>query len=320
MTVSSTTRKAGPFAGNGVVTTFPFNFKVFAKTDIKVVIVNAAGASTTLVLDSDYSVALNVDQNNTPGGTVTYPIIGSPLPTGYQLVELGNLPIDQETDITNQGGFYPQVIEDMVDRATIQIQQVAELASRAIVVTEVEASPPTLPPASARANTVLGFDAFGGVTTLPIPASVGAGDMRDEVGSDGKVGLLAGTDFTPGVTTQFTLSRAPGTKANMSMQFDAAYQGGDQIQSIVGQVVTLTSPVPVGTQRVYLRTGTTLSVNVPPPNSVGPSQLADASGTTAQRPVPVKVGQVYFDTTLGQPVWVKQVLPAIWVNSSGFTV
>jgi len=42
------------------------------------------------------------------------------------------------------------------------------------------------------------------------------------------------------------------------------------------------------------------------------------SGTTAQRPtLHVPVGQFYFDTTLGYPIWFKN--PG-WVNASGTTV
>ncbi|MDE1154418.1 MAG: hypothetical protein PW735_01665 [Acidobacteriaceae bacterium] len=80
MTISSTTRRAGPFAGNGVTTVFPFAFKVFAKTDVSVAVVDSQGNQTALTLDSDYSVALNADQNANPGGNITYPISGTALP------------------------------------------------------------------------------------------------------------------------------------------------------------------------------------------------------------------------------------------------
>lgn len=43
--------------------------------------------------------------------------------------------------------------------------------------------------------------------------------------------------------------------------------------------------------------------------------LLTASGTTAARPAaPAFVGQPYFDTTLGYPVWWNG---ATWVNASG---
>ncbi|MED1863204.1 hypothetical protein P4V41_07030 [Fictibacillus nanhaiensis] len=44
------------------------------------------------------------------------------------------------------------------------------------------------------------------------------------------------------------------------------------------------------------------------------------SGVTASRPVPSYVGQMYFDTTLGKPVYAKVLSPATWVDSAGATV
>lgn len=275
MTISSTTRKAGPFAGNGVATSFPFGFKVFAASDLQVTLTDPNGNDSTLTLDADYSVVLSSDQNNNPGGTIIYPVSGSLLAVGYKLTVLGGLAYLQPTDITNSGGFYPSIIEDALDRETILSQQLFEIASRSVRAGVSDARGGiVLPPALTRANTIFGFDALGNYTALPVTASIGAGDLHDEIGSDGNTGFVAGTDFIPGVTTQLTLSRPPGVKANMWIQFDAANQGGDQIQSLVGNVVTFTAPIPVGTQRVYVRTGTTLSQFIPPNDSVSDSQLA----------------------------------------------
>ena len=44
------------------------------------------------------------------------------------------------------------------------------------------------------------------------------------------------------------------------------------------------------------------------------------SGVTASRPVPSYVGQMYFDTTLGKPIYAKVISPATWVDSAGTTV
>src|SRR5699024_1764822 len=60
----------------------------------------------------------------------TYPMSGTPMPSGYSLTLSGALPYEQPTAITNQGGFYPKVLEHALDRATIQIQQLAEQLSR----------------------------------------------------------------------------------------------------------------------------------------------------------------------------------------------
>ncbi|RUR69079.1 hypothetical protein EJP67_18640 [Variovorax guangxiensis] len=134
MTVSATTRKAGPYAGNGVGTIFTFSFKVFAKADVAVVLTDSNGVATTLVLDSDYSVLLNADQDSNPGGSITYPaLVGpAPLPIGSTLTMIGGLPYDQNTDITNAGRFLPQVIEDALDKVTILTQQLKEITSRTL--------------------------------------------------------------------------------------------------------------------------------------------------------------------------------------------
>jgi len=177
MTISSTSRKAGPFQGNDAATSFPFTFKVFKKEDVRVTITNLAGSDSDLVLDSDYSITLNSDQDAAPGGTVVYPISGVPLRVGYRLTITGALVNTQPTDIQNTGGFYPQVLEDMSDRSTIQIQQLAEDLSRSLKFSVSDpGTNPTLPPADIRANKVLGFDAAG-IPTVLLPASGDASEV-----------------------------------------------------------------------------------------------------------------------------------------------
>lgn len=42
------------------------------------------------------------------------------------------------------------------------------------------------------------------------------------------------------------------------------------------------------------------------------------SGTTAQRPTAfLFVGRVFFDTTLGYPVWLRSIGPVVWVDATG---
>ena len=90
MTISSATRKAGPYTGNDVTTSFPFTFKVFAAADLTVVRLEG-GVETELTLNSHYSVTLNADQNANPGGSITYPISGAPLTPDQQLTIGGDL-------------------------------------------------------------------------------------------------------------------------------------------------------------------------------------------------------------------------------------
>ena len=130
MTISSTTRKAGPYIGNGTASVFPFAFKVFQASDMEVVrLTVATNVETTLALTTDYTVSLNQDQDSNPGGSIT--LVAGALATGYNLVITSSVENLQPTDLTNQGGFYPDVINDALDRATIQIQQLQEGLDRA---------------------------------------------------------------------------------------------------------------------------------------------------------------------------------------------
>lgn len=130
MTIPSTPRKAGPLLGNGVTTSFPFAFKVFAAADLKVVTADSTGAETVLVLNTDFSVTLNANQDTSPGGTITYPLSGAPLPSGSRITAVGNLNYDQPLDLPTGGNFSPTALENQLDRATMQVQQLKEEVDR----------------------------------------------------------------------------------------------------------------------------------------------------------------------------------------------
>ena len=131
MTISSQTRKAGPYAGNNVADTFQFQFKVFVAADVLAVHTNSQGAESVLVSGTDYTVNLNPNQDALPGGDV---VLTAPLPTGEKLTITSAVPQLQTLDLTNQGGFYPATINAALDRSTILVQQVAEQVSRAVKV------------------------------------------------------------------------------------------------------------------------------------------------------------------------------------------
>lgn len=158
MTISTEIRRAGPYAGNGSTTAFAFAFKVFSTSQVRVTrAVIATGVETTLALTTNYTVTLNSNQDTNPGGTVTLLVA----PTAAQSVtitsDVANL---QPTALANLGGFYPDVINDSLDRATIQIQQLDERLDRALVIpvssTGVNTQLPT-----PQSSSLIGWDAGG---------------------------------------------------------------------------------------------------------------------------------------------------------------
>ena len=131
LTISSETRKAGPYTGNGVTTSFSFAFKVFTTADVLVVRTDLSLIETVLTLGSQYTVTLNSNQDSNPGGTVTPSTI---IATGYLLTLSSQVGALQATDLTNQGGFYPSVLNTALDKLTILVQQLKEQVSRSVKV------------------------------------------------------------------------------------------------------------------------------------------------------------------------------------------
>lgn len=131
MTVSSNNRRAGPYTGNDVTTNFAFTFRMFAAADLVATVADADGVETVLVLDTDYTATLNADQNTSPGGSIT---MTTALATGETLVITSDVAATQSTDITNAGGFYPDVLETALDRAVVLVQQVEEVLARSVTI------------------------------------------------------------------------------------------------------------------------------------------------------------------------------------------
>ncbi len=131
MTISSTSRKAGPYLGNGTTDEFPFTFKVFTADDVVIVRTATDGVETTLTMGVDYTVSLNADQDAAAGGTVT---TTNPPTAGQKITVTSGLANLQPVEVTNGGGFYPRVFNDAFDRLTILVQQLAEQIGRAVKV------------------------------------------------------------------------------------------------------------------------------------------------------------------------------------------
>jgi hypothetical protein len=214
MTTPSTPRKAGPLLGTGAQTAWPFTFKVFAASDIAVTIADSLGIETALVLGSDYNVTLNANQETSPGGTVTYPISGSPMPVGKRLVIFGNLPYDQPLDLPSGGNFSPLAIENQLDRIVMQIQQLLDGLGRSLQVSITTNADVTLPPPEA--NQLIGWDSTGenlqNVALTDIGTAIAYGNYRYDT-------------FTgDGTTTSFALTEDPAVIANLDVSISGVVQ------------------------------------------------------------------------------------------------
>lgn len=134
MSLESSISKA-VFQGNGATVEFPFAFTVWNATEIKVQVTGPDGVIQDVT--AQCSVLLSES-----GGTVTYAPGGTPLPSGYTLVILRNMPFLQDVKLITGTRFDPAVIEEALDRATAERQQLLEKVDRAVVVPADSANPP----------------------------------------------------------------------------------------------------------------------------------------------------------------------------------
>lgn len=132
MSISQELRRAGPYISDGSTKAFTFSFKVMKGSDLSVVVADNKDTSVSETLAStNYTVTLNDNQENSPGGTVT---LNNALPSGKALAILSNAPFLQEKVFTNAGGFYPEVLNDALDTLTIYCQQLKEALGRCLIV------------------------------------------------------------------------------------------------------------------------------------------------------------------------------------------
>ena len=87
--------------------------------------------------------------------------------------------------------------------------------------------------------------------------------------------FTAGTDFVAGTSTSITVAGSYGSVSSITIHFDGVYQSVSQLASLVGTVLTFTSPIPAAVTNIYLDSFSIPTVtSTPPASSVGVAQLA----------------------------------------------
>lgn len=211
MTIPASSAVAGPFNGNGSTTVFPFTFKTLDATYLTVVTL-ISGIETERVKDTDYTVTLNPDQDVSPGGSITYPISGSPLATGSTLTISGNVPYGQTSELPDGGAFRATDVELALDKLAQQILQLSDLQQRALTIrlSDVAAGVSgVLPTAEERALKVLSFDADGNPQAVA-PASGTSTDLA--------ISLATTTGGAPAIGFDWAALPAAINKADWGIQ------------------------------------------------------------------------------------------------------
>jgi hypothetical protein len=231
MTVSTSTSTAN-YTANGSTTTFAYPFKIFADSDLVVILRNTAtGVETVQVLNSAYTVT---GAGSDAGGSVVF---GTAPASGNTVFIRRSLPLTQETNFVPNDPFPAEAHEDALDKLTMLVQQIDVSSvenSIRVPTSEAGITNTLLPISSQRPNTFFTFDVNGNISLVPIATTNPTSMYFQKFTGDG-------------TTVGFTLSSAPGgTGATIMVYIDGVYQEkSTNAYTISGAVLTFSEAPPV---------------------------------------------------------------------------
>jgi hypothetical protein len=160
------------------------------------------------------------------GVSVTYPLSGQPLSSAEKITLLRLVNYDQQTSITNQGGFYPAVIERALDHIVFQCQQLAEKVARTVAIpVSTSLSSPLFPAPSSGKFLRSRADGAGwenadiaGAASIGVPVPIAQGGTNATNAAQARTNLGLASGATTSVGTAATQN--VGTAANNVIQLD----------------------------------------------------------------------------------------------------
>ena len=240
MTVQTTASRAD-YTGNGSTTSFTVPFYFLDNTHLTVLRTQiSTGTATTLALTTDYTVS---GAGVGTGGTITC----TTAPTTDQKISiLRNVPLTQLSHYVPNDPFPAATHEQIVDQLTMEVQQVNEIASRALQLpantSGVSATLPT--PAGQK---VIGWNQYG--TAL---SNYSISDFASTLaGGTFSTQTFSGT----GSATSFTLSQTPASVVAVEVFISGVRQTSSIDYIISGTTLTFTSAPPSGTNNIFVRWG-----------------------------------------------------------------
>jgi len=158
MTISSTTVK-NSYSGNGTLDTFNYTFKIFADSDLQVIIRDASATETVKTLTTHYTVT---GAGNANGGTIVFTTGNIPTATETVVIRRA-VPQTQAIDYIANDPFPAESHEEGLDRSMMSIQQLQEEVDRSIKLSRTNTMNNTefAIGATARAGKIFGFDDNG---------------------------------------------------------------------------------------------------------------------------------------------------------------
>ena len=158
MTISSTTVK-NSYSGNGTLNTFNYTFKIFADSDLQVIIRDATATETVKTLTTHYTVT---GAGNANGGTIVFTTGNTPSATETVVIRRA-VPQTQAIDYIANDPFPAESHEEGLDRAMMAVQQLQEEVNRSIKLSKTNTMNNTefTIGSTDRAGKIFGFDSNG---------------------------------------------------------------------------------------------------------------------------------------------------------------
>ncbi len=277
MTIPSDTNRVA-YVGAGSTATFPAtDIKIFDEADAYVIVVeDSTGDETVLTLNTDYEVD---DVGIADGFTVTLLDDGQDwidgsgfLDTGWTLVIRRIIDLTQETSITGEGPFRPELHEKQYDRCVMIDQQQQDEIDRSLKIPDGEDPADydlTIPTVDQRAGKVQGYDDDGNSTVLdvttvgaPTDASYVVTSAQGDLGADrvltGTANQITVTDNGANSTVVVSIPSNPVLPGNASATGSFAagttVTAGTGITATTGNITATTGDVIVTAGKVKVGT------------------------------------------------------------------
>lgn len=138
MTVQSSVSR-NDYTGNNSTNTYPYTYRIRDESHLRLIVTDPDGVETVLVITTDYTVT-GVNANG--GGNIVLVDAGQAwltsgnLSSGYDLAIIRKRAIIQETDLRNQGAYFPEAVEDELDNSREIDQQQQEEIDRCVKLPE----------------------------------------------------------------------------------------------------------------------------------------------------------------------------------------
>jgi hypothetical protein len=264
------------WSGNGLTQVFNYPFLIPSPGQCSLVYTDAEG-NQTAVSAGNFSIS---GTGNAAGGTLAYPISGSPIAAGTSLTLTRVVPYQQAFHPPAQGPIYPPSLEGALDALAMQIMQAASFLG------EFEINGKTV--TSANFTGALTVSIVGGVASINVQTTPGPTGPQGIQGIQGATGATGATGARGSIWIDG--SGAPGTIAGTiagDQYLDTATGNVYQLGS--GGAWTKTADImgPQGPQGVQGNTGSGSSIIVASggtalPNPVTEINITGAGATVTQ--------------------------------------